>query len=66
MDSNLGIWAFAAAHPFLFTLLVVWTLETIYGVLVRLPNRYIRSRNIAARGWPPEHLDADGDRIERE
>jgi hypothetical protein len=30
----------------------------------RLVNRWIRHRNIAARGWPPPHLDADGDRHE--
>jgi len=24
-------------------------------------NRYLRSRNIARQGWPPPHLDADGD-----
>lgn len=24
-------------------------------------NRKLRSKNIAAHGWPPEYLDADGD-----
>jgi len=32
-----------------------------YALLFRLPNRIIRSRNIKNQGWPPEHLDADGD-----
>ena len=27
----------------------------------RAYNRTLRSRNIANAGWPPEHLDADGD-----
>lgn len=27
----------------------------------RLVNRWIRHRNIVARGWPPFHLDGDGD-----
>lgn len=27
----------------------------------RLVNRWIRHRNIVAKGWPPFHLDADGD-----
>lgn len=26
-------------------------------------NRFLRSRNIAKHGWPPIHLDADGDSI---
>lgn len=24
-------------------------------------NRWLRHLNIISRGWPPEHLDADGD-----
>jgi hypothetical protein len=27
----------------------------------RLVNRWIRHRNVVAQGWPPFHLDADGD-----
>jgi len=27
----------------------------------RLPNRLFRTLNVLFRGWPPEHLDADGD-----
>jgi len=32
----------------------------------RLVNRWIRHRNIVAKGWPPPHLDADGDFQSRE
>ncbi len=28
---------------------------------LKLINRWIRHRNIVAKGWPPAHLDADGD-----
>ena len=56
-----AMWAWASAHPFLFTILAAWLLTTASEIFFRLPNRWIRSRNIAARGWPPEHLDADGD-----
>ena len=27
----------------------------------RLINRVLRTIKVTARGWPPEHLDADGD-----
>ncbi len=31
------------------------------ALLFCLPNRILRSINIANRGWPPVHCDADGD-----
>ena len=52
---------------------IAWTLSmaaaaSVYSIagvpkllLFSLPNRLIQSSNIKARGWPPEHLDADGD-----
>lgn len=30
-------------------------------VIYRLPVRILRSVNICVHGWPPAHLDADGD-----
>lgn len=35
--------------------------ERILALPWRIVNRWIRHRNIIAKGWPPEHLDADGD-----
>lgn len=32
-------------------------IEGIFSII----NRIIRHSNIATKGWPPEHLDADGD-----
>lgn len=32
----------------------------------RLVNRWIRHLNIKAQGWPPVHLDGDGDVVKRE
>lgn len=51
------VWDFADRNP--------WTaffLACIFAWMVVTPIRlYFRSRNIAASGWPPVHLDADGD-----
>ena len=30
-------------------------------LLFSLPVRILRTLNVVFRGWPPEHLDADGD-----
>ena len=29
-------------------------------------NRFVRHLNVRAKGWPPAHLDADGDWKQRE
>lgn len=34
---------------------------TLIECMAALGKRVLRSINIAARGWPPAHLDADGD-----
>lgn len=57
-------YAFASANGWL-TFFLFWIVGWVITVIVSQPfrifNRWMRSRNIAARGWPPEHLDADGD-----
>lgn len=47
-------------HPFI-TLVAIMGLVSIAHMPFRLMNRVIRHHNIAARGWPPAHCDADGD-----
>jgi hypothetical protein len=51
-------------HPVL-TFLLAWLLcypaKYAMGLSFRLVNRLFRSINIAIRGWPPAHCDADGD-----
>ncbi len=52
------------AYPlgmFVVFAITLFATERIVSWPFRLVNRYLRSRNIAARGWPPEYLDADGD-----
>jgi hypothetical protein len=54
-------WKFWYDSPFL-SLMAIWgTCELLTNIFFRLPNRVIRHLNIRKHGWPPEHLDADGD-----
>jgi hypothetical protein len=53
--------------------LAFWLLLLLFSLAITLVNftlrvivRIIRMINIAIRGWPPEHLDADGDLTFRE
>jgi hypothetical protein len=58
-------WSFVNEHWFIAFLLVGGVISGVvtilYALLFRLPNRIIRHCNIARAGWPPAHLDADGD-----
>lgn len=47
------IWDFMGEHPFLTFIL--------FYMFVDLCARILRVTNILVRGWPPAHLDADGD-----
>lgn len=31
------------------------------GIVFQCWNRFLRHLNIRSKGWPPSHLDADGD-----
>jgi hypothetical protein len=60
---------FADHRPvlFFFSLLIcAWVAIAPFRYAFKMYNRHIRARNIAARGWPPPSLDADGDVVERE
>ena len=52
--------AFADKHWFLAFVLAL-SLFNVIKLTFLILNRLIRSINIALRGWPPSHLDADGD-----
>lgn len=58
---------FAHEHAFLAWLLawgwwgLVWLAISLAALLTRLVNRLLRSIKVVLRGWPPAHLDADGD-----
>ena len=49
--------SFASDHPVLTFLLVWLVLHFLRAYWVRLT----RTIMVALRGWPPAHLDADGD-----
>lgn len=54
------MWEFANQNPgttFLICCVAAWIITRPFW----LANRVLRSRNITACGWPPKHLDADGD-----
>ena len=44
----------------LLTTILLLGLSVTNG-LAQTYNRYLRSCNIREKGWPPAHLDADGD-----
>lgn len=47
------IWVFGS--------LIVVILDGLLKLVFRIYNRSMRTINIVSRGWPPEHIDADGD-----
>lgn len=60
----MNIWQFVGEHYIVAVILVLVAGEVItapfkYGF--RAYNRHCRTKNIAAKSWPPEYLDADGD-----
>lgn len=54
------LYSFMGEHPWLTFFLALLAVQLVLAPF-RLVNRFIRHRNIVAHGWPPEHLDADGD-----
>jgi hypothetical protein len=61
---------FAKASPFLALCIIIATYYAIKAPFVAVQfiwNRYMRSKNIAARGWPTApNMDADGDIVHPE
>ena len=53
-------WKFWYDSSFLSFIAVLVISSSIY-TLCCIPNRILRHLNIRKHGWPPEHLDADGD-----
>lgn len=55
---------FIADNPItaiILALIIASTIVAPFKYAFSAYNRTLRSRNILAQGWPPEHLDADGD-----
>lgn len=51
---------FATDHPF-FTLLLILFAYGATGIFRSIVIRLTRTVMVTLRGWPPVHLDADGD-----
>lgn len=51
------ILTFAGGHP----VLAFFVICSAYYLLRYLIVRCFRTMNVVCRGWPPSHLDADGD-----
>ena len=51
--------------PFVLIVLgiLLFFLNGILSVIFRIINRVLRTIKVIFRGWPPEHLDADGDSL---
>lgn len=56
----MNIWQFMADNP-VTTIILAVIAATCFKTVFWAFNRHLRSRNIVAMGWPPEHVDADGD-----
>ncbi len=59
----------AMQHWILFSMLAWWALAFCWSLgcmVIKLANRVLRTVKVLCRGWPPEHLDADGDWQPRE
>jgi hypothetical protein len=55
-----NFWKFWYDSPFLSLIMVLGISGSIYN-LCCIPNRILRHLSIRKHGWPPEHLDGDGD-----
>ena len=63
------MWEFADNHSIVTLLIVVvcaCAVASPFFFAFLAYNQTLRSRNIIARGWPPPHLDVDGDFAEKE
>lgn len=57
------MWGFLSGNPITGLLMVFIISMSIFHIIAlpfRLANRWIRHKDIIAKGWPPLLLDADG------
>ncbi len=56
---------FADLDPFI-EFCLIWLAGCLAGILFKLINRILRTIKVSISGWPPEHLDVDGDWKDKE
>lgn len=54
-----GFWPFVGASVMLYVALFF-----LSNLILRIWSRFMRMLMVRKHGWPPSHLDADGDLIE--
>lgn len=57
----MNIWEFYHHHVFLGFLSICAVYYVLKMIFLQIPVRIIRHFTIRKAGWPPAHLDADGD-----
>ena len=63
----MNMWQYFDLHPFIgwcaLWLMwgVFWVMAVGLNLVFRIINRVLRAINVTFRGWPPSHLDLDGD-----
>jgi len=64
----MNMWDFFNQHEFLAwcALWLTWLMIPAMQTILLLVNRTYRAINILFHGWPPAHLDADGDFVKIE
>jgi hypothetical protein len=63
------MWKFANENPWLTFFIIFFALITITNIVympAKILSRYHRHKTLRQIGWPPPHLDADGDFKEEE
>lgn len=45
--------------------LIAMILYFIVNGIIRICTRFFRMIMVLSKGWPPSHLDADGDRLQK-
>lgn len=55
------VWQLVSGGYWLIAIFVLIACVAIINSVERLWNRTMRTLRVSLRGWPPAHLDADGD-----
>jgi len=51
-----GFWIFCGSY-----ILIAMVLYFVVNGLIKICSRFVRMVMVSIKGWPPNHLDADGD-----
>jgi hypothetical protein len=65
MSTTDSLLAFASEH-WMMTLAAMWVMVCALKIIAHVYIRTLRVLIVSVRGWPPDHLDTDGDWKPRE